>query len=77
MKSFEKRGDDMEINIENYKVIYNDVVYNPISVSPILGERKPNEVFQKIKFIQMLFVNENGELAMLEDETWMFKFVRR
>lgn len=67
----------MEINIENYKVIYNDVVYNPISVSPILGERKPNEVFQKIKFIQMLFVNENGELAMLEDETWMFKFVRR
>jgi len=31
----------------------------------------------KIKFIQMIFINEDGNLASVEDEAWMFKFVRR
>ena len=67
----------MGINVENYKVIYNDVVYNPLNINPIFGEYKDNEKFQKIKFIQMIFINEDGNLVSVEDEAWMFKFVRR
>lgn len=67
----------MGINVENYKVIYNDVVYNPLNINPTFGEYKDNEIYQKIKFIQMIFINEDGNLACIEDEAWMFKFVRR
>lgn len=67
----------MGINVENYKVIYNDVVYNPLNINPIYGEYKDDEKFQKIKFIQMIFINEDGNLVSVEDEAWMFKFVRR
>jgi len=67
----------MGFNVENYKLIYNDIVYNPININPIYGEYKENSKSQKIKFIQMIYVNEDGNLATLEDEAWMFKFVRR
>ena len=72
-----ENGDNMGINVENYKVIYNDVVYNPLNINPIFGEYKGDEKFQKIKFIQMIFINEDGNLVSVEDEAWMFKFVRR
>lgn len=67
----------MGINVENYKVIYDDMVYNPLNINPIFGECKDNEKFRKIKFIQMIFINEDGSLSSVEDEGWMFKFVRR
>lgn len=66
----------MELNVENYKVIYCDIVYNPLSIRPIF-DYKENEKEQKIKFIQMLYINEDGELRSVEDEAWCFKFVRR
>lgn len=66
----------MELNVENYKVIYRDIVYNPLSIRPIF-DYKENEKEQKIKFIQMLYINEDGELRSVEDEAWCFKFVRR
>lgn len=67
----------MPINVEEYKVIYHDVVYNPLSVMPIF---KPTEDYsrpEKIQFIEMFYINEDGELRFINDEAWCFKFVRR
>ncbi len=67
----------MRIDMSNYKMIYQDQVFNVISIMPTVDfdNSKPHPT--KIKFINATVINENGELAIIDDEAWMFKFVRR
>jgi hypothetical protein len=67
----------MGFNVENYKVIYGDIVYNPINIMPTLKFNEDKTKPTKIQFISMYYINEDGELRFVEDEAWMFKFVRR
>lgn len=68
------------MNIESFKVIYNERVINPIDVEPIFKDTSPinsDPSISKPKFICITFVDEDGELAVVHDEGWKFKFVRR
>lgn len=67
----------MGIDMSNYKMIYKDQVFNVVGIVPTFYNDSTNKGFKKIKFIEASIINENGELAIVEDEAWMFKFVRR
>jgi hypothetical protein len=67
----------MGIDMSNFKVIYNDQVFNAVSVIPTVDFNPEKQRFAKPKFIDLWFVNEDGELTVIQDEAWKFKFVRR
>ena len=64
------------MDMSNYKMIYKDQVFNVIAVIPTV-EGKADAGFLKITFIEATAINENGELFIIFDEAFMFKFVRR
>lgn len=63
--------------MSNYKMIYNDQVFNVIGVIPTFYEYSEDAVIRKIKFIEASYIDESGELKIMQDEAWKFKFVRR
>jgi len=67
----------MPIDMSNYKMIYKDEVFNVVNIMPTVdfGTKEPPVI--KVKFIQATYINENGELQMISDEAFMFKFMRR
>ncbi|MBZ9635609.1 hypothetical protein [Clostridium sp. FP1] len=70
----------MGIDISNYKMIYNDQVFNVVGIIPTidyLEETNRTNKKCKVKFIEASVINENGELQIINDEAFMFKFVRR
>jgi hypothetical protein len=80
-ESFRNGGIEMGIDMSNYKMIYKDQVFNVVGIMPILDftgvNNAENNGFKKVKFIEASVIDENGELAIINDEAWMFKFVRR
>lgn len=67
----------MGIDMSNFKMIYQDQVFNVINIMPTFKERNENSGIQKLQFIEALCINEDGEIISFNDEAWMFKFVRR
>ena len=67
----------MGIDMSNYKMIYNDEVFNVISIMPTFGYNEDANKAPKAEFIDATYLNENGELATVNDEAWKFKFIRR
>ena len=67
----------MGIDMSNYKMIYKDQVFNVVSIMPTVEFPDGNNQPDKIRFISATVINENGELAIINDEAFMFKFVRR
>lgn len=68
------------MNIESFKVIYNERVINPIDVEASFKDVSPinsDPSISKPKYLRITFVDEDGELAVVHDEGWKFKFVRR
>lgn len=66
----------MGIDMSNYKMIYKEQVFNVVGVIPTLYTESANEA-PKIRFIEASYIDENGELRIVRDEAWCFKFVRR
>jgi hypothetical protein len=68
----------MGIDMSNYKMIYKDQVYNVVGIIPgfsnvdfsINGIKKPST-------LEATIIDEDGEIKIIRDEAWMFKFVRR
>lgn len=60
----------------DYKMIYQDQVFNALSIDLILNGNISNSKY-KIKFIRATYIDEDGEVKIIEDESWCFKFVRR
>jgi len=66
----------MPIDMSNYKMIYKDLVFNVVCVMPIVYFAERNTP-SKITNISATVVDEDGTLQILNDEAFMFKFVRR
>jgi hypothetical protein len=71
-----RQVNDMPIQMTDFKMIYKEQVFNVLSINPILDGMAEQNKF-KIKFIQAMYINEDGEIRMIEDEAWCFKFVRK
>ena len=67
----------MGIDMSNYKMIYNDQVFNVVGIVPTINCPDDKNGIRKVKFIDASVIDECGELKIIHDEAWMFKFVRR
>lgn len=69
----------MGIDISRFKVIHGDKVLNAIS---LMEARMPEDVnwndrdiIIKPKIIEVLAINEDGNIISIMDEAWTFQFV--
>lgn len=67
----------MPINMTDYRMIINERVYNVLQIminfaGPLEDEKPP-----KPKFIDAVYIDEDGTIKTIRDEAWCFQFVRR
>lgn len=69
----------MGIDLSRFKVIYNDKVLNAIALMEI---RLPDEmscnnrkIIEKPKILDVLAINEDGNIVSIMDEAWTFQFL--
>jgi hypothetical protein len=67
----------MGIDLSRFKVVYGEKVLRAISLQSV---EFPDEVewqalFKKPKFIEILAINEDGNIVAIRDEAWMFQFI--
>ncbi len=70
----------MGIDVSKYKVIHSDKVYNALAIMNVeMPEWKSSrpEQFTKPKFIEVLVINEDGNIMAIYDEAWTFQFIPR
>ena len=76
----------MPINMTDYKMIVHERVYNVLQIMIDFGSEtvidfggKPVEENNapKPKFIDAVYIDEDGMIKTLRDEAWCFQFVRR
>lgn len=70
----------MGIDMRGFKVVYKERVYNALNMSWEWGERPEDDAVEKgmakPKFLSVIVLNEDGEVRLLHDETFMFQFIR-
>ena len=67
----------MGTDMRGFKVVYKERVYNALEMVCEFGEearKEPGE--SEPKFLMVLVLNEDGNVKMLEDEAFMFQFMR-
>ena len=65
----------MPINMTDYKMIYHDMVYNVLQIC--INFLVKEGTAPKLKFIDAVYVDEDGMIKVISDEAWCFQFVRR
>ena len=67
----------MSIDLSRFKVIYDEKVLKAISLQDIdFGEDVDrNCISKKPKLIEILVINEDGNIEALRDEAWRFQFI--
>lgn len=67
----------MEFDVSRFKVVYKERVLNAVTAMTIYSDRnfpepgkvtKPNE-------LQVVAINEDGNIVVILDEAWMFQFI--
>lgn len=66
----------MPINMTDYKMIVHERVYNVLQIMIKFDGGSENSEL-KPKFIEALYIDEDGMIKILRDEAWCFQFVRR
>ena len=66
----------MPINMTDYKMILHERVYNVLQIMLTFGECK-EETPPPVKFIDAVYIDEDGNIKVARDEAWCFQFVRR
>lgn len=70
----------MGIDMRGFRVIYKERIYNALNMNWVWGENQEEEAREKgmakPKFITVIILNEDGEIRLLHDETFMFQFIR-
>lgn len=69
----------MGIDISRFKVIHNEKVLNAVALMEV---RMPDgmcwdkrKTIEKPKFLDVLVINEDGNLVSIMDEAWTFQFL--
>ena len=68
----------MLINLNGYKVIHSDRVFNALALMYIQmpdGDEGREEIVTKPKFLDVLAINEDGNVVSIRDEAWTFQFI--
>ena len=69
----------MEIDLSGFKVIHGDKVLNAVSIVDVRMPENMNwenrETIVKPKMIDVLVINEDGNIVSIMDEAWTFQFL--
>lgn len=69
----------MEIDLSRFKVIHGDKVLNAIALMGVemsaIDDFENRDIIVKPKIIDVLAVNEDGNLVSIMDEAWTFQFL--
>ena len=67
----------MNIDLNRFKVLYDNRALNALSLQQVIFAEDTNwEDIRKIpKFIEIVVINEDGNIEILRDEAWMFQFI--
>lgn len=66
----------MNADLSRFKVVYGDKVLNAVSLLFIdMEEYQEGKTRIKPKFLEVLVINENGNLEIIRDEAWRFQFL--
>lgn len=69
----------MGIDLSRFKVIHGNVVLNAIALMEVSmpdGMKwDKREIVEKPKFIDVLAINEDGNIISIYDEAWTFQFI--
>lgn len=69
----------MYVDLSRFKVVHRDKVLNAVALVDV---RMPNDMdfhnrktVEKPKFIDILAINEDGNIVSIYDEAWTFQFL--
>lgn len=67
----------MGIDLSRYKVVYGEKVLKALALLhyEFAENESQNETFHKLKLIDVLVINEDGNLETIYDEAWRFQFI--
>ena len=65
----------MGIDMNGYKVIYRNEVYNCINIALDLSGTAETG-FAKPKFLEVIVINKDNLITIIRDEAWTFQFVK-
>lgn len=69
----------MGIDLSRFKVVHGDKVFNAIALMevqmPENVEWDKRDIVLKPKFIDILAINEDGNIISIHDEAWTFQFI--
>lgn len=69
----------MGINLSRFKVVYKEKVLNAIALMeatmPENIDWDNRDIVLRPKFIEILAINEDGNIVSIRDEAWMFQFI--
>lgn len=66
------------IDLSRFRVVYGDKVLNAISLQDSFFDDQlypREECIVKPKFIEILAINEDGNIINIHDEAWRFQFL--
>lgn len=65
-------------DLSRYKVVHSERVYKALSLLWFdfkSDEEHPKLTFDKPRMIEILVINEDGNLMSIRDESWCFQFI--
>lgn len=68
----------MGIDLSRFKVIHGDKVLNAVALMEVRmaeGTWENRETIVKPKILEILAINEDGNIVSIMDEAWMFQFL--
>lgn len=67
----------MNVDLSRFKVVYGQKVLKAISLMDIVFDDNAdfNTIHKTPKIIEILVINDNGNIEALRDESWMFQFI--
>ncbi len=68
----------MGIDLSRFKVIHGEKVLNAVALMDVIFDNMDfdkRETVEKPKFIDVLAINEDGNIISIRDEAWTFQFI--
>ena len=68
----------MGIDLSRFKVVHGEKVLNAVALMEVQFRDRSfdeQETIEKPKFIDILAINEDGNIISIHDEAWTFQFI--
>lgn len=65
------------VDLSKYKVVYGERVIKALALMNMEFEESVNadDIIHKPKIIEIMVINEKGNIELIKDEAWMFQFI--